>query len=182
MAVVPLFVASANSLKAELRLSGVVAGTDAQQILEAAMLQARAGLYSRLGVTRIDYLQTLPVVDAPSTADQVLRSIASMCEALWVRCILLDKLPVVFMDNSGGDIEFLNQEGTFRSITLERLNAERQRCQMQIEEWLALLAGEVDIGNAPSVQIHTQSDQSPRVFPNGTLVGRNGRLWGDPTS
>lgn len=181
MATNPVFNSDLAAVKAQLRLSGIAAGSDAQVMLEAALLQVRAGFYSRLGSTRMTALLAMTSVAAPTTNDQILRSIANLCEVLWVRCILLDKLPIVFMDNSGGDVEFLNQEGTFRSITPERLDAERQRCSTQIEEWLALLAGETSIGNAPDVQVHTQADQEPRLYPFGTLLGDNPRLFGNPT-
>lgn len=181
MATNPVFNTDLAAVKAQLRLSGIVEGSDAHAMLEAALLQVRTGFYARLGGARMTALLAISPVESPSTDDQILRRIADLCEALWVRCILLDKLPVTFMDNAGGDLEFINQEGTFRSITPERLDRERQRCQLQIEEWLALLAGDVAIGDAPSVQIHTQSDQSPRIYPMGSLNGDNSRLWGDPT-
>lgn len=181
MATNPVFVADLATVKEQLRLTGVVEGSDAQSMLEAALLQVRTGFYSRLGGTRMATLIAITPSESPTTNDEILRAIGGLCEVLWARCILLDKLPVTFMDNSGGDLEFINQEGTFRSITPERLDAERQRCQIQIEEWLALLAGDVEIGSAPDVQIHTQDDQSPRMYPFGTLLGDNQRLFGDPT-
>ena len=181
MATNPVFLADLETLKSQLRLSGVVEGSDAHSMVEAALLQVRTGFYARLGATRVAALVALTPSESPTTNDGVLRSIAGLAEALWVRCILLDKLPVVFMDNSGGDQEFLNQEGAFRSITPERLDRERQRCQVQLEEWLALLAGDVEVGGAPDVQIHTQAVQTPRVYPLGTLLGGNLRLFGDPT-
>lgn len=177
----PVFIASLDILKAQLRLSGIDVTSNAQAILEATVGRVRTEFYARLGVSRMVTLIALPSVSAPTTSEQVLRMIAEQCEALWVRCLLLDVLPVTFMDASGGDLEFINQEGTFRSIPDSRLAGIRERCQIQIEEWLALLSGEVDIGNAPGVQIHTQEDQAPRMFPNGSLLGRNARLWGDPT-
>jgi hypothetical protein len=177
----PTFNPDVAAVKASLRLTGVPENTDAHMMLEAALLQVRVGFYSRLGPTRMAVLVALPSVEAPTTTDQILRRIGDLCEALWVRLILLDKLPVLFMDNSGGDLEFLNQEGAWRSITPERLDRERQRMQVQIEEWLALLAGDIVVGEAPDVQVHTQADQDPRVFPLGTLVRENQRLFGDPT-
>jgi hypothetical protein len=181
MAPNPVFVSELAALKAQLRLSGVSEGSDAHAMLEAAILQVRSGFYSRLGSARVAELVAITPVPAPTTDNQILRAIGALCEVLWIRMILLDKLPVLFMDNAGGDQEFINQEGTFRSITPERLDRERLRMETQIEEWLALLAGEVSVGNAPDVQVHTQVDQQPRLYPFGTLLGDNPRLWGDPT-
>jgi hypothetical protein len=181
MATNPVFNVDLAAVKGQLRLSGVVEGSDAHAMLEAAVLQVRTGFYSRLGNSRMTFLIGLVPVQSPTSDDEILRRIADLCETLWIRMILLDKLPAVFMDNSGGDLEFINQEGTFRSITPERLDRERERMALQIEEWLALLAGDVAIGDAPLVQVHTQADQEPRMFPFGSLVGQNPRLWGNPT-
>ena len=181
MAPNPLFVPDLTTLKAELRLTGVAENTDAQTILESAVLQVRAGFYSRIPAARMTFLLAITPAAEPSTNDQILRAIGSLCEALWVRYVLLGKLPMLFMDNSGGDQEFVNQEGIFRSITPERLDRQKQADLTQIEEWLALLAGDVELGDAPLTQVHIQSDQLPRVFPLGTLIGENQRLWGDPT-
>lgn len=181
MAPSPLFVSNLESLQKQLRLSGIVEGTDAFAMLEAALLQARAGFYTRLGDARVAALVAITPVSAPATKNQILRSVAEMCEALWVRCILLDRLPVLFMDAAGGDQEFINQEGTFRSISPERLNQERSRNLEQIEEWLALLAGDLDLGDAPAVQITQQTGQLPRIYPFGSLLGENKRIFGDPT-
>jgi len=181
MATNPVFVADLATIKAQLRLSGVAENTDAHAMLEAAILQVRTGFYTRLGGARMTVLLAITPVQAPTTNDQILRRIGDLAEVLWVRCILIDKLPMVFMDNTGGDQEFLNQEGAFRSITPERIEAQHLACMTQLEEWLALLAGEVILGDVPVVQIHTQADQEPRVYPFGSLVGDNLRLWGDPT-
>lgn len=181
MATNPVFNADLATVKAALRLSGVVEGSDAHNMLEQALLQVRTGFYSRLGAARMAALLAISTVEAPATNDQTLRRIGDLCEVEWCRMILLDRLPVIFMDQSGGDLEFINQEGAFRSIGPDRLDRMRTRLQTQIEEWLALLAGDIEIGNAPSVQIHTQSDQSPRMFPFGSLLGENRRLWGNPT-
>ncbi len=177
MATNPVFNSDLATVKARLRLSGVPETADAQAMLEAALLQVRTGFYSRLGADRMAALLAIVPVEAPSTPDEILRAIGELCEIQWTRCILLDRLPVTFMDNAGGDLEFINQEGTFRSISTDRLAAERQRCTIQVEEWLSQLAG----AESPVVQIHTQSDQTPRLFPFGTLVGGNRRLFGDPT-
>lgn len=181
MATNPVFNADLAAVKAALRLSGTVEGTDAHSMLEQALLTVRTGFYSRLGTARMAALLAISPVEMPTTNDQVLRRIADHCEIEWVRMHLLDRLPVTFMDNSGGDLEFINQEGTFRSIGPDRLDRLRGRLATQVEEWLALLSGDVEIGNAPNVQVHTQSDQEPRVYPMGSLLGDNLRLWGNPT-
>lgn len=178
---VPLFIADLDTLKAELRLSGVADTTDAHAIVEAAVREVRAGFYLRLGVARVATLVAITPAASPDDADEVLRSIAELCEALWVRCLLLDRLPTQFMDGGSGAQEFLNQEGIFRSLSAEQREQQRVRCQTQVEEYLDILAGDVAIGDGPPVQIHTQADQTPRAYPGGSLIEDNARLWGNPT-
>lgn len=177
----PLFAQDVAAVKAALRLSGVAPDSDAHAMIEDSLSHVRAGFYQRLGGPRVATIKALPIVDNPTTDNEVLRSISVLCEVKWTQMVLLDKLPIIFMDASGGDQEFINQEGTFRSILPARLEAARARAEEQVEEWLAILAGDVAIGDGADVRLHTQSDQTPRVFPSGTLVGENDRLYGDPT-
>lgn len=177
----PLFIADMATLKAELRLTGVDSTTDAHAIVDAAVREVRAGFYLRLGVARVATLVALASAAEPDDADEVLRSIAELCESIWVRAILVDRLPTQFMDGGSGAQEFLNQEGIFRSMPQSQREAQRQRLMNQVEEYLDILAGDVAIGDGPPVQIHTQSDQTPRVYPAGSLIEDNARLFGDPT-
>lgn len=181
MATAPLFVADLATLKAELRLSGVPSGADSDAIVQGACRIARARFYSVLGLARVGAILLWSHSDSPTTENEILRSIAEECEVAMVRCVLMDRLPNLFMDNSGGGLEFLNQEGAFRSTPRGDLDGQRQRCQVQIEEWLALLAGDVALGEGADVQIATQDRQSPSGYPGGSIVGDNERLWGDPT-
>lgn len=181
MATAPLFVADLDTLKADLRLSGVPSGVDADAIIQSACRQVRTQFYSVLGLARVQAILLWTSSDNPTTENEILRSIAEECETLMVRVVLMDRLPNLFMDNSGGGLEFLNQEGAFRSTPRGDLEGQRKRAQTQILEWMALLSGDVALGEGADVQIATQAGQTPRIFPGGDLVGGNERLWGDPT-
>lgn len=177
----PLFVATLVSLKQQLRLSGVPSDADAAKMIESAVHQVRVGFYARLGPARVAELVAIPTEEHPVGEDGILRMLAEQCEVMWVRCKLLDRMPTVFMDSSGAYQEILNQEGIARSLPLSHIEAQKQRCAAQVEEWLAILDGSVALGEAGEPNIATQADQEPRVFPQGTPLGRNRRLFGDPT-
>ena len=175
----PLFVTDLATLKAQLRLSGVPSDQDAHVMVQSALMQVRAGFYARLGVTRVAELVALTPSADPTTENGILRGIAEQTEVMWTRCKLLDRMPTVFMDSSGAYQELLNQEGIARSLPLSHIEAQKARCSAQVEEWLAILDGSIVLGEG-NVQIATQADQEPRVFPQGSLVGRNRRLYGNP--
>jgi hypothetical protein len=177
----PLFVADIATLKSALRLSGVPTDGDAHVMVQSALMQVRAGFYSRLGLAKVAALVAITPSANPTSTDPILRGIAQECETIWVRCLLLDRLATFYMDSSGAYQELLNQEGISRSMTPGAIAEQRKRCMTQIEEWLAILNGDVELGDGPDVQVYTQGDQTPRVFPNGTLSQNNRRLFGDPT-
>lgn len=177
----PVFVSSLAVMKQSLRLSGVPTGSDADVMVQSALMQVRAGFYSRLGLARVAALVAISSVANPTTNDGILRGIAEETEVMWTRCLLLDRLPLQFMDSSGAEQEILNQEGTTRSMSAEVLREQKLACKAQIEEWLDILSGDVELGDVGSGRVHTQGDQTPRMFPNGTLGGANKRLFGDPT-
>lgn len=177
----PLFVATLTSLKQQLRLSGVPSDSDAAKMIESATHQVRVGFYARLGPARVAELVAIPTGEHPTDEDGILRMLAEQCEVMWVRCKLLDRMPTVFMDSSGAYQEIMNQEGIARSLPLSHIEAQKNRCAAQVEEWLAILDGTVELGEAGEPNIATQGDQTPRVWPQGTLGGQNQRLFGDPT-
>lgn len=177
----PLFVTDIATLKAQLRLSGVPTDQDAHVMVQSALMQVRAGFYTRLGISRVAELVAISPNANPTTEDGILRGIAEQLEVMWVRCKLLDRMPTVFMDSSGAYQEIMNQEGIARSLPLSHIEAQKNRCAAQVEEWLAILDGTVELGEAGEPNIATQGDQTPRVWPQGTLGGQNQRLFGDPT-
>lgn len=162
MAVAPLFVASMSVLQQRLRLSSIDSGADAQDILEDAVAQVRVGFYMRLGTTRTAQLVALSSSDNPTTNDAILRKIAEVAEVTWVRVILMDRLPMLWMDQSGGQNEVYNQEGAFRSMDPVGLRQTLVRMREQLDDWMAFLAGEVELGDdTPNVWTSSKPDPLP---------------------
>ncbi|CAK9074174.1 Uncharacterized protein (Fragment), partial [Durusdinium trenchii] len=153
------------TLKARLRLTGVEAGSDAQAIIDEATLMVRANIYARLGDTRVTELLAITFDPVFTTNQGALRAIANNLEIKWVWLILLDRLPTIFMDNSGAVQEVYNEEAAFRSVDPERLDDLREQCLIAIEQMLDVLSGDQEIGDVGLGRIFTQDDQTPRLYP-----------------
>ncbi len=175
----PLFNVNLAAVKARLRLTGVPSGVDADAMIQSALRTVRVNIYSRLGVSTVDGIVALASIENPTTADAITRGIAEQLEVLWTRVVLLDQLPTLFMDSGAGSQEFMNQEGLNRSMRSDLLENQLKRFLAQIEEWLGLLAGEVELGDNSS-NVLTNAPQLPTVYPLGSLIGQNQRLWGNP--
>lgn len=181
MAVSTLFLTDMETLKGRLRLEGVEIGDAAQPIIEGSTRTIRARFYARLGVARVAAILAMTSAENPTTADEVVRALAEEIESRWVWCDLARRMPLKFFDNSGDDLEQFNTEAAFRSIDPDRLQAEIDRCEAEIEAWLPLLDGSVEVGAAQLAKVHTQGEMpGGRPFPLGTLLGGNRNLYGDP--
>lgn len=167
MAVTPLFFASTTALKAELRLTDSDAAGDVQKIIERAIQQVRTNIYVRLGVTRVNLLVALPVVENPVTNDGLLRQAGSNLEALWTRVLLMDTLPAIHLDASGGAQESYNDEGTFRKTDEDDRAAMRERAMEEIERLLEFLGGGT-LGDMPQDRAWV-SDPEVRPEPGDTV-------------
>lgn len=130
-------------------------------------MTVRIGFNTRLGHARVAELVALTYDADPTGNDEIMRAIANRCEILWARVMLMDTLPAVFMD-AGAALQSYNDEGAFRSIDVEVRERDRARSLVQIEEWLAILAGDIEIGNGPLVQIWTSESPCPRPEPGDT--------------
>lgn len=177
----PLFVTDLATMKMELRLSGIDSTADVDRQLKSAIQEVRVGFYSRLGLTRTNELAAIAYVENPTTEDPILRAIAYQTEVKWVWCALSARLPMLFMDGSAGDRQFINEEGTFREVDPGELQRERDNAKAQIDEWLCLLSGDCELGDGDGANVYLPGAQTPRIWPFGTLVSENPRLFGDPT-
>ncbi len=187
----PLFVTDTggapdlDELKARMRLTGIVVDSNAEQIIHSVLMGVRGKFYGRLGLTRVGaVLSTNPVV-APTTSDQIIRSIAYECEVLWVIVDLMCRLPMVFMDNSSGIDEIYNTEGVFRSMDVDTLAQCKTEFLAQIADWLDIISGDVelgDVGGPLQSRAYTQISQNPKLYPAGSLRGDNFILFTNPAA
>lgn len=179
----PLFVPDVQTLKRELRLSGVPVTEDADDIIRRATLQVRIQIAQRLpSATITDILATAWKATPDVTNDaEMKRALAYLLEVKWVRLVLMTSLPSIFLDNSGGIQEQWNEEGAFRKRRLEDLNAEKRECLTLIETWIEILNGQQDFGSVASARIFTTRRQDPQTAPTGSLTAGNKVLYGDYT-
>ena len=99
MAVTPLYNADLTTLLQIVRIEPA----DDPNTLAAvyrAVSDVRLGLYSRLTKTRALEIAGYPLVDNPTTDEEVLRSQGASAEALWLTILLVQRLPTLFMDNN----------------------------------------------------------------------------------
>ena len=162
MAAPPLFVVGGlTELKNKIRLGDLPSAAPANAILDQAVVDARLEFYRRLGVDRVAAILAYPYSATPSTLEQVLRSVAESTEIIMVRCFLLRRLPVTFMDASGDVNERWNEEAPVRELEGQDRLEEIQRCEAEIERNMALLEG----GSVGS-ECHIQTwDGTPDVEP-----------------
>lgn len=170
----PLFLSNLAAVKAELRLSGVpAAGEDANTILEDVLLQVRTGFYRRLGITRVGQIVAFTAnYTNPTTEPEILRALAKTVEVKWAWCLLGERLPQLWMDDSGGAWQAYNEQGTYRKMGLKEREAQCLRYRAEIEDAMQILAGEESLGDETGINCTTFSsplDPKPElmdtVFP-----------------
>lgn len=176
----PLFVENLDALKAELRLSGVPQGEDAEAILTRAVAAVRAGFYRRLGILKVNGLVALPFVANPTDDAGVRRLVARTCEIEWVRCFLLDLLPTFFTDSSGSALDEYNEGGTFRKSDPSTLDGLRTRCHELVSEMLDYLSGEEPLGQACGIEVWDGSSNNEACKPRlGESICWPKRAWAE---
>jgi hypothetical protein len=107
-------------LKKELRMSGSYdTAADVHAIIEQSVLRARLEMQERLGDDIITQLLAITYSANPTTADQRRRALANLVEIELVRARLLDILPIIFKDSSGGVSEDWNDNGVFRAASAD---------------------------------------------------------------
>ena len=173
--ILPLFLEDMAALQAALRLTDVRPESNALSILEQALRMARVRFYQRLGTSTVQDILDTDYVEDPTTDDEMKRFVANLCEIELVRLQLLDRMPVIFMDAGGQTREMYQNEGTFRSMDPQTLADIRQRIEAQIENWLALMAGEIELGDDEAVQAYTQTDVCPKpILGSSAFLGADG--------
>lgn len=145
MTVLPLFTETLADLKVKLRLSGVTMDTDAEQIIEDAVEESKLGIIDALGLSLITTLQAISPVDNPTTTDQVKRLRATLVEVFWVRAILVERLPQLFIDSSGSTMQAYNEEGIIRDVGTGSVRRQAKDLMRKVRANLNYLTGD-DVG------------------------------------
>lgn len=170
MATAPLFVDTLANLKSKIRLSGVPATSDADDIINEVILTVRSGFYRELGAARVAALVALPFSETPTTDDQILRAVANVTEVKWVRCELIRLLPTMFKDGNADATQVFHDEALFRDTTANELDQERLLCMEEIRQNLDLLAGDEEIASEASLRISSVEPECPSPLPGDTIL------------
>lgn len=125
----PLFVADKATLKASLRLGGLIDTDAADDILNDAMLRARTLMIRVLGDGAVATLAALPSTDSPTTREEVQKVEAQQLEVVLTKRFLLPDLPSAFMDDSGSMLDTYQREAPFRLSNPQ----ERAKLVMELE-------------------------------------------------
>lgn len=105
---VPLYAPDLNTLLSSIRIDR--ASDDTLQEVHRSVRDVRLGLIRKLGRERAFEIAALPYNDTPVTEDEVLRESAVSAETLWVRILLKQRLPELYMDNSSSVNDVYNDE------------------------------------------------------------------------
>lgn len=173
----PLFNDDLAAVLTALRLTALREDSDAVSIVEQAVRAARVRFYQALGPTTVQTIVETDYTDAPTTAADMKRFVGRLCEVELVRLQLMDRMPMIFMDASGSAREAFNTEGAFRSMDPQILAEARLRIEAQIDNWLAVMAGDVELGDGEQVQAFTQESPCPKP-----ILGASPFLGADGTS
>lgn len=179
MATVPLFVASLATLKQMLRLTGVPSAGDAAEMVLEGIRRARLAFHRRLGSARVAVLVAMTYDDTPDDDNELLRILANSVEVKLVHTYLLDTLPTMFMDGSGNAQEIWNDEAPYRSGPVPE--STKARLKAEIEEDMALLAGEVEFGDETSWKITLNEPDEAPPEPGATAFEDSGSMFASTT-
>jgi hypothetical protein len=141
MAASPVFNPDLDTIKARLRLSAVDTG-DAAAVVDAAMEEVRLGLFAELGSLRVEEIQALSRETPAITDDGLTRLRADNIEQLWMRMILLQRLPSLFMQSAGVSRHAWNEEGITREASGKDIRDEVRGLRGLIRNGLAALLGQ----------------------------------------
>lgn len=111
----PIFLTRAELLAA-IRLS---TAADAQTValIDSAIQDVRAELYTNLGIVRVTEILTYSVNENPTVANELIRLQARLCETQWNTLKLVKLLPVSFLENEHTVHETFNEEPLTRDST-----------------------------------------------------------------
>ncbi len=161
MAVEPLFIATTASLLEQLRLSKTT-DVDGLAIIDGAIQEVRLGFYDCLSDSRITVILAFASVDNPDSDDERTRTRAEKTEVMWVRILLITRLPNFFLDSSGNVPQVFNEEGLTREPRRDAKDRELVRLNAELLKSMDILKG----GAACTIEDEVQaSTLCPDVTP-----------------
>lgn len=167
MAVTPLFLASTEVLKDELRLRGVK--ESGELVIESALKWVRTDFYRRLGTSRVTTILAYPSSDNPTTTTGILRLAAEQAEQKMVFAQLLRRMTTLHKDGSADARALWNQESVWRNKSTSELNDELRRLESEIAEAFDLLKGVDTLGSASTIRADAIGPDYPSGPPGSSI-------------
>ncbi len=179
MPATPLFITDLDTLKARLRLSALEVG-DGAAVLDAVVSEVRLGFNDELGISRVAELVALTPNDPAVTEDELTRLRAETVEHLWVRSILMRRLPTLFVEGSGQARKAWNEEGITSSGGDDAdLRREIKALQQQVRDGLARLGSDVAGEVNATVILPDETPQRPGDSINPAVTREHEHVHGD---
>ena len=145
----PLFVKDRGSLLKSLRLDEDIRDESMARAVSDALIDARVGIYDSLGSGTVDSINATEATQTPSTSDQLRRARAASMETLWVKKLLIERLPSYIATATGVSLNDWNETNLVRQGPDGR-EVEINRLDQQVKEALDSLKGD-DNPSAPNV-------------------------------
>lgn len=184
MAVAPLFIGTIAELLEQLRLSKTT-DSDGLAIIDAAIQEVRLGFFDCLDDARVTKILTFASVDNPTTDDERTRTRAEKTEVMWVRILLITRLPNFFLDSSGNVPQVFNEEGLTREPRRDAKDRELVRLNAELIKSVAILKGTEactieDEARATTFCPDVVPDRpfqsiAPVLLPEGVTSGQSGQ-------
>ena len=159
MAVNPLYNTKADLLL-KIRLSEVQS-EQTNAVIDMAISQARLGFISKLGSSRALEIAAFTPSDNPTTDEEILYSIASTAEGLWVTALLYDLLPTLFMESENEAQQNWNDEPLSRDA--KQLGKAKQGLLSEVDKLLGALEVPVN-DDTGSVKVFSVGRETPFIL------------------
>lgn len=169
MAVAPLFIVDTATLLKQLRLSKTT-DEDGLAIIDGAIQEVRLGFHDCLSDARIAEILAFTSEDNPDTDDERTRTRAEKTEVMWVRILLITRLPNFFLDSSGNVPQVFNEEGLTREPRRDARDRELDRLNAELIKSIELLKGGTDCTIENEVQASTLCPDVAPPLPFGSIA------------
>lgn len=178
MAVEPLFNADLDSLLKRVRIETA----DDEQTLALvyqAISEVRIGFYRSITSARALTVAGYPLVENPTTDEEILRVTGANTEANWVTWLLAQRLPYLFMDNRASVQDSWNEEQLTRdsaglSEFLDALKGEIDKGLGDLEEPPSEDSGPTKASSISNTDSYDAFSPNKGLYPYGTNVGSSG--------
>lgn len=141
--------------------------SDFQGVVDTSLQSVRVGMYRRLGGDRIDAIKVAPYDENATTEAGLLRLTGHQAEAIWLRILLLQALPQLWMDDSANQNTVWNDDAFSRERP-HSTSAIIKSLQGQLDTLLAMLEGGAT--DAPDDKLKATVIASDTTYWAGTAV------------